>query len=415
MNTYTGFEYLLIDVSNHFGMDKELFETRIQWGRDNLDRLESQTPLAESPLLFAKAVTAIRKAQLKLPTGHLVAMDACCSGLQIMSAITGCISGARSTGLVDPNRRADAYTEQTARMQGILGGNFNVSRSDAKSALMTSFYGSKEQPKLIFGEDTAELAAFYQACQEMAPGAFTLLQELLDSWQPYALVHEWKLPDGFDARVKVMQKEETRIEVDELDHASFTYEYYVNQGSKKGLANVANVVHSIDAFILREMVRRCNHKGLNLEAYSNWIEAALLQRAMEPQVPGVDFDMLEGEHRYFIEQYERSQMPTAAILPWLNASNVHDLPMALLHSLKRMLNDMVQYKAFEIVTIHDSFAAHANNVNWVRHWYKEILAELAESEILSDILGQLHGCTGQYQKLSSNLADYIRESNYALS
>lgn len=412
MNTYTGFEYLLIDVANHFGMDKELFETRIQWGRDNLDRLESQTPLAESPLLFAKAVTAIRKAQLKLPTGHLVAMDACCSGLQIMSAITGCISGARSTGLVDPNRRADAYTEQTSRMQGILGGNFSVSRKDAKAALMTSFYGSKEQPKLIFGEDTAELAAFYQACQEMAPGAFTLLQELLDSWQPYALVHEWTLPDGFDARVKVMQKEETRIEVDELDHASFTYEYYVNQGSKKGLANVANVVHSIDAFILREMIRRCNHKGLNILAYEHWIEAALLERSMGGDVSD---ELLEGEHRYFVEQYERSGMPTAAILPWLNAANVHDLPTDLLIKLKSMLNTMNQYKGFPVVTIHDSFATHPNNVNWVRHWYKEILAELAESEILSDLLGQLHGCTGQYQKLSSNLADYIRDSNYALS
>lgn len=137
MKTFSGFDYLLIDAANSFGLDKELFETRIQWGRDNLDTLESLTPQAESPLLFAKAVMAIRKAQLKLPTGHLVAMDACCSGLQIMSAITGCISGARSTGLVDPNRRADAYTEQTARMQGILGGNFSVSRSDAKKALMT--------------------------------------------------------------------------------------------------------------------------------------------------------------------------------------------------------------------------------------------------------------------------------------
>lgn len=137
MLRYTGFEYLLIDVANHFGMDKELFETRIQWGRDNLDTLESLTAQAESPLLFAKAVMAIRKAQLKVPTGHLVAMDACCSGLQIMSAVTGCISGARATGLVDPNRRADAYTEQTSRMQGILGSNFNVSRKDAKNALMT--------------------------------------------------------------------------------------------------------------------------------------------------------------------------------------------------------------------------------------------------------------------------------------
>lgn len=412
MIRYSGFEYLLIDVANHFGMDKELFETRIQWGRDNLDTLESLTAQAESPLLFAKAVMAIRKAQLKVPTGHLVAMDACCSGLQIMSAVTGCISGARATGLVDPNRRADAYTEQTSRMQGILGSNFNVSRKDAKNALMTSFYGSKEQPKLIFGEDTPELAAFYQACQEMAPGAYTLLQELLDSWQPYALVHSWKLPDGFDARIKVMQKEETRIEVDELDHASFTYEYYVNQGSKKGLANVANVVHSIDAFILREMVRRCNHKGLNLSGIADWLAAEILERELNQAA--MQTQQIE-EAWYFTEQWQRSGMPSAAILPYLTSTSVQGLPLKLLHQLKRMVETMLQYKAFEIVTIHDSFAAHANNVNWVRHWYKEILAELAESDILSDIMGQLHGCTGQYTKLSPDLADYIRQSNYALS
>ncbi|OZB41172.1 MAG: hypothetical protein B7X50_07695 [Alishewanella sp. 34-51-39] len=129
----------------------------------------------------------------------------------------------------------------------------------------------------------------------------------------------------------------------------------------------------IDAFILREMVRRCNHKGLNLSGRS------------------------------------------AVILPYLTSVSVTGLPTKMLHELKLMVETMLQYKAFEIVTIHDSFAAHANNVNWVRHWYKEILAELAESEILSDIMGQLHGCTGQYQKLSSNLADYIRDSNYSLS
>lgn len=413
MNKYTGFEYLLIDCANHFGLDKELFEDRIKWGRDNLDQLESLTSQAESAYLFMKTVAAIRKAQLRIPTGHLVALDACCSGMQIMSAITGCFSGARACGLIDPNRRADAYTEQTTRMQMILGSHFKVSRGDAKNALMTSFYGSKEQPKIIFGEDTPELAAFYQACQEMAPGAYELLQELLDTWQPYALVHEWKLPDGFDARVKVMTKEETRIEVDELDHASFTYEYYVNQGSKKGLANVANVVHSIDAFILREMVRRCNHQGLNIKAINNWLTAALLERGTN--TPGVDYELLEGEHQYYIQHYQRSGMPSAAILPWLNASVVHDLPTTLLHDLLRMTNTMLEYKAFPVVTIHDSFASHANNCNWVRHWYKEILAELADSEILSDIMSQLHGSVGKYDKLSSDLSKYIRESNYSLS
>lgn len=413
MNCYSGFEYLLIDAANHFGLDKLLFEQRIQWGRTNLDQLESLTDKAENAYLYMKSVAAIRKAQQGIPTGHLVALDAVCSGMQIMSAITGCLSGARATGLVDPNRRADAYTELTQRMQVILGSNIHVTRKDAKAALMTSYYGSKEQPKIIFGEDTQELAAFYQACMEMAPGAYELLQELLDTWQPYALVHAWKLPDGFDARVKVMQREETRIEVDELDHASFTYEYYVNQGSKKGLSNVANTVHSIDGFILREMVRRCNHHGLNIKAINNWLTAALLERGN--QLPGVDYELLEGEHRYFIEQYERSNQPTAAILPWLNASNVQDLPVGLLHDLVRITNTMLEYKAFPVITIHDSFSSHANNCNWVRYWYKEIMAELADSEILSDIMSQLHQSPGSYGKLMPDLSKYIRQSQYSLS
>ena len=409
---YTGFEYLLIDCANHFGLDKLLFEDRIGWSRTNLDQLESLTDMAESAYLYMKSVAAIRKAQQGIPTGHLVALDAVCSGMQIMSAITGCLSGARATGLVDPNRRADAYTELTQRMQVILGNNIHVTRKDAKAALMTSYYGSKEQPKIIFGEDTQELAAFYQACMEMAPGAYELLQELLDTWQPYALVHSWKLPDGFDARVKVMQREETRIEVDELDHASFTYEYYVNQGTKKGLSNVANVVHSIDAFILREMVRRCNHHGLNIKAINDWLTGAVLERSMGCTIYA---EPLEGEHRYFVEQYERSNQPTAAILPWLNSTNVHDLPTSLLHDLIRITNSMLEYKAFPVVTIHDSFASHANNCNTVRYWYKEILAELADSEILTDIMSQLHQSPGKYEKLSPDLSKYIRQSQYALS
>ena len=135
MNTYTGFQYLLIDCANHFGLDKLLFEQRIEWAQDNLHQLEDMTEQADVKPLFIKAVQAIRKAQNHQPTGHLVAMDAVCSGMQIMSAITGCESGARATGLVDPDRRADAYTETTSVMSGILGGAVDVPRADVKQSV----------------------------------------------------------------------------------------------------------------------------------------------------------------------------------------------------------------------------------------------------------------------------------------
>ena len=244
MKMYSGFEYLLIDLANAYGHDKLLFDERIQWAKDNMDQLEALADQAETKPLYIKALMAIRKAQAGLPTGHMVGVDACCSGIQVMSVLTGCVEGAKSTGLIIPNHRADAYTATTAIMNEILGGALVVSRKEAKQSLMTTMYGSKKTPKDVFGEDTPELAAFYEAAQKVAPGAWELLQDLLASWQPYALEHSWKMPDGYDVRIKVMTKKEARIEVDELDHASFTYEFYENEGQKKGLSNAANVTHS---------------------------------------------------------------------------------------------------------------------------------------------------------------------------
>lgn len=242
MKTFTAWHYLLIDVANAFGLDKEIFEKRIEWAEENLDQLEALTDKAETKPLYVKATMAIRKAQKGIPTGHLVGFDAVCSGVQIMSAITGCEAGAMATGLIDTGERPDAYSTTTKVMNNLLaaeGLSVNVSRKDAKVSLMTSYYGSKAQPKKIFGEDTPELKAFYQAAQIVAPGAWELLQELLASWQPYALQHAWQLPDGFEAKVKVMKQKDVRIEVDELDHAEFSYTFYENEGQERGLSNVA--------------------------------------------------------------------------------------------------------------------------------------------------------------------------------
>lgn len=62
----------------------------------------------------------------------------------------------------------------------------------------------------------------------------------------------------------------------------------------------------------------------------------------------------------------------------------------------------------------DEFKCHANHMNQLRYWYKEILAELADSVILADIIGQIYGMGGSYNKLSPNLGEQIRESNYGL-
>lgn len=412
MKNYSGWQWLLIDCANQFGMDKLLFEERIQWTEANLNDLESLADQAETKPLYLKAVMAIRKAQAGLPTGHMVGVDGCCSGIQVMSVLTGCIAGATATGLVDPNMRADAYTATTQVMDNILGGSgLVISRADAKRCLMTSFYGSKLVPKEIFGEDTPELSAFYQAAQQVAPGAWELLQDLLASWQPYALSHSWKLPDGFDARIKVMTKKEVRIEVDELNHATFSYEFFENQGSRTGLSNVANLTHSMDAYILRAMHRRCNYDWEVTAEANRLIEIELIQRSM-----GVVRTVTkpEGKAGYYFDQYMRSTLADVVILPYLTEENVQQLSNEHLQALAGMVEGMLQYEPFELVTVHDEFKAHANNINHVRYQYKEILADIADSNVLDDLLSQIHGKQGTFNKLSFNLGDLIRKSAYGL-
>jgi hypothetical protein len=159
-----------------------------------------------------------------------------------MSSITGCFEGCYITGLVDDNVRADAYTTINDTMnlnlakRGIAG--MKVKRKDSKQAVMTAQYGSKATPKEIFGEGEL-LEAFYEACFEKAPGAFTLMDVLINAWNPHALAHKWTLPDTYKSVVKVMQTEEIRVEVDELDHHQFTTSYEINKGSERGVSLVA--------------------------------------------------------------------------------------------------------------------------------------------------------------------------------
>lgn len=415
MKEFTGWEYLLIDVANHFGLDKLPFENRIEWASYNLAKLETLADQAENNVLYRKAVMAIRKAQAGEPQGHLVALDAVCSGLQIMSVLTGCENGASATGLIDPDRRADAYTEVTEEMNHLLAeAGFNgvsFPRPVIKRGVMTSFYGSQAVPKQLFGDGTPELAIFKEACYNVAPGASLLLQELLNTWVPFALSHDWVLPDNFHAHIKVMDSVEKKIEVDELEHATFSYRYQENVGLKTGLANAANVVHSIDAYVLRSVVRRCNYDLSHTHWVRDQITAELIQRTMGATK---DTSGMTEEVATYVRRFETTQMVDVVILPYLDEVNIMALSDDHLRRLNQIVNQMLEHPPFPVITIHDSFAALPNHCNVVRYWYKEILAELAESNVLQDIFTQLKGQLMTLNKRSWNLASKIRASNYAL-
>jgi chorismate mutase len=415
---FTGWQYLLIDAANQFGLDKKEFNTRIAWAEENLDQLEvlgeQRTGTWKERPLYFKAVMAIRKALAGIPTGHRASADATASGMQIMSALTGCHPGAWATNLVDPNKRVDAYTECTKLMQKCIAALPDTARADIKDAAMTVLYGSKKRPKEIFGEGTEELNVFHKSMGILCPGAVKLLGELRNAWTPFAKFHTTTLPDGYVARMKVMEEVKSRLEVDELDHATFTYIYYVNEGKEKGLSLIANTIHECDAYILRCVDRRANYDPQLINWASSYIEMLLEQRAAGEHDP-IDNTFLNPDFNRLMERYEASQMPDIRILNYAQEFEMRYMSTTHLKQLASMCSMMLQHKPFPVLTIHDDFTAAPNNMNWVRLHYREILAQIAESTMLDDIFTQLLGTKSTYPKESYNLAEKIRKSNYALS
>ncbi len=258
MQTFTGSEYLKIDIANCFGLDRLKWDHRIMWVDTFESQLEAKAPLAKHPILFRKAVRAMRTVQQGNPTNHIMGLDATASGLQIMGAMSGCHETAKATNLIDTGERSCVYQLIADHMNTIAG--VSVDRDRVKKPVMTVFYGSTAKPKEIFGEG-ATLAAFYAALQEKLPGAYDLMDVLQQQWNSYALKHPWTLPDGHVACVPVTQTVEKDIEIDECDHMRFAYRAKVIAPVIRSRSLAANIVHSIDGWIVRQMVSAAHQQG----------------------------------------------------------------------------------------------------------------------------------------------------------
>lgn len=404
LQEYTPYEWLMIDIANHMGLDKELYEPRMDWVDENYDNLESFTDKADKPELYLAAVLALRAVERGEETGHLVGLDAAASGLQIMAALTGCHVTARNTGLIG-KKRGDIYSLTTKVMSRLLGSEVKVERDAVKKAQMPMYYGSKARPKEVYGEGTEEYNAFYEANAEVAPGAFNLLHDLIGSWVPYTLAHSWNMCDGYHCYCPVMVPKDSRIKIQELGHEiSIKYRHEINCGTEKGLSNAANIVHSVDALVVREMGRRCNHNVLQLGVVRRHICEAIHERPKQ-SVATERIDIL----------FQESGFMSLVGVEYINSvEDALKFTDSYLMALLKIINRTLDRESFEILFIHDEFKAHANHIQTLRQTYVEVMAEIADSNMLQHILTQVCGEPVTVDKLSDDLAPLILEGEYSI-
>jgi DNA-directed RNA polymerase len=258
MQELTPLEYLKIDVANQFGLDKLTWDDRLDWVSQNQHVLEAADSAAESPILYRKAVRALRRVEAGLPTNHVMGLDATASGPQFLSAMSGCVSGSRAVNVINTGKREDLYTNMDQTMSNLLG--MQVGRSALKKPVMVYFYGSQAVPKQIFGDDSP---MFFKSLEDLMPGATSLMHLFQGSWKmtPY---WDWVMPDGHHVHIPVTETEEKGVEIDEADHFRFTFRCKVVKPQAQGRSLAANITHSVDAWACRQMVRRAERMGFQL-------------------------------------------------------------------------------------------------------------------------------------------------------
>jgi hypothetical protein len=320
MQQFNSYTWLAIDLANHAGMDKLTWDERIQWVKDNDHQLESLVPEGKTKYLYIKALDMFRNPR---KSGYIMALDASASGIQIMAALGKCGVSAKTCNLINTGKREDLYGNIMNQLT-----NTSITRDEVKDALVPMMYGSIKAPKETFGEGTPELKAFLYAVEKTVPILGEIGGLLKQCWDSDALAHSFTLPDGHVVILPTMIHKMKRIEV---FGTSFTYRWKDIGTDENSTSLLANVVHSVDAYVSREMVRRANKAG------------------------------------------------------------------------------------FQLAHIHDSFWTHPKYMNQIRIFYRDIVAEIAASDLLEDIVEQLTGQRIELSYTHPELYQDILESEYMLS
>lgn len=400
MQLFTGKQYLMIDIAGNFGLDHKDWDIRLQWFEDNKHQLLDLITQAKVPALYFAGIQAWQAAEDGRSSGYPISLDATCSGMQILTVLTGDSLAAKLCNVVDAGQRNDAYTLLYQNMVDQLGEEAKITRDDTKQAILTALYASEAIPKQVFG--TGELLkTFYSTMETEVPAVWELNETYKVIWDSSRSTYSWVLPDNFHVNVKVMNQEVSTVH---FLNANYDVVKKVHAPVEQGRSLGANTTHSVDGMIVREMVRRCNY---NPAVVMRCINA--MDNCSNVDIPTdcKDTDMVE----ILWDLYEQSGYLSARILDHLRSHNA-----ALVdHATIWELIDSLPKKPFKVLTVHDCFRCLPNYGNDLRLQYNTQLALIAKSNLLSFILSQLLEREVEIGKLDPTLHTRILDSNYSLS
>lgn len=407
MQNFTGKEYLKIDIASLFGLDKKVWEERLTWFEQNKDNLESLASKADSPNCYIAAVNAYRDVEAGKPIGYAINLDATASGCQILSLLMGDVKSATRVNLVDTGKREDLYTYIYQKMlEKAPSTSHNITRDSVKKAIMTSLYGSQKKPKEVFGEENYWL--FEDVMNEELPEVWALNKFLLKRWDPTKEVYSWVMPDDFHVDCHVVN---TRYYEAKLMNYDITFSKKVVEPCKEGKFLSANLAHSVDGLINREITIR--------SSFSNEYKAELKKLLNLNAIP-LNYSLNYHNHpkchpmfKTLWKRYEESGFLSARILQYIDANALTYAGANGVIALRELVDSLPEH-SFEIHSVHDCFRVLPNYGNDVRQQYRVICSQIAKSNMLQNILRSMFDTDKISINKTNELAELVLKSEYAI-
>ncbi len=401
--TESGFQWLLWGIASAAGKSKLSFSERVEWTLSNWANIREavRNPIEskwfadeimteDEPALFmqraAVAVAAVESgAPFDYPTDITIAMDATCSGLQILSAVARDVEGGRLVNLLDTGERQDVYLTVLNMVKESYKDDTDAFASHMN--LHNDKFARRFTKKVV-------MTLPYSATFRSAVGyILDELQGNLEKNNP-----PFPLPESAEDRLALLNAMLARRGKETIADLST---------AKLDDYNLYRALADLLGRLVMDACDKCLPAALNLLHFFQSCPKHLDGHAHWTTPDGLRVDQVYGSREREKIQF-RMQLPdpdTGEILSqkiqrryeWLDPSEkdgrkaANGMPPNWVHSLDATLVRMVIRACdFSVVCIHDSFAAHPADCEELSVTLREQFALLIEQMPLENLIAQLN-------------------------
>ncbi len=290
--TIDSHKWLAFQVATTYGHDKETWDFRQQWVKDNLSLITriATDPIdnigdwegAEEPWCFLAACDEYYNCVIienRKTTGLMISTDATCSGLQILAGLARDKSTAKLVNVLPSKKPQDAYKVVADKSKPNIPKHLHPvwDRKKVKRTVMTIPYNAKpfsnrsyiksalEESGVEIDKDdlTIVVSAVRQAMNDVVPGPMAVMKwietEVANAIKRGETKLEWITPSGFVVVQRLMKKKVETIDLKLLGRCRLTVATadgdQVDRNRHKA-ATAPNLIHSLDASLLHLSVDR---------------------------------------------------------------------------------------------------------------------------------------------------------------